>query len=82
MIESQRKQFLDYIAKTKRMSVHTVSAYSGDLFQFTDFFGHPVRDCFSGLQTHTYSGFHGDVAAEWPYTSFGSPEGFQRARLV
>ncbi|MEY3097316.1 MAG: hypothetical protein RLZZ548_1298 [Bacteroidota bacterium] len=37
MIESQRKQFLDYIAKTKRMSVHTVSAYSGDLFQFTDF---------------------------------------------
>ena len=37
MIESQRQQFLDYIAKTKRMSVHTVSAFSGDLFQFTDF---------------------------------------------
>jgi len=28
---------LDYIAKTKRMSVHTVSAYSGDLLQFMDF---------------------------------------------
>ena len=37
MIEAQRIQFLDYIAKTKRMSVHTVSAYSGDLLQFTDF---------------------------------------------
>lgn len=37
MIESQRLQFLDYIAKTKRMSVHTVSAYGGDLLQFTDF---------------------------------------------
>jgi integrase/recombinase XerC len=37
MIEAQRIQFLDYIAKTKRMSVHTVSAYSGDLLQFMDF---------------------------------------------
>lgn len=37
MIEAQRIQFLDYIAKTKRMSVHTVSAYNGDLLQFTDF---------------------------------------------
>ena len=37
MVEAQRIQFLDYIAKTKRMSVHTVSAYSGDLLQFTDF---------------------------------------------
>ena len=37
MIEAQRIQFLDYIAKTKRMSVHTVYAYSGDLLQFTDF---------------------------------------------
>ena len=35
--ESLRNQFLDYIAKTKRMSVHTVSAYSGDLKQFEDF---------------------------------------------
>lgn len=37
MIEAQRVRFLDYIAKTKRMSVHTVAAYGSDLFQFTDF---------------------------------------------
>ena len=36
-MESQRVQFLDYIAKTKRMSVHTVAAYGSDLLQFTDF---------------------------------------------
>jgi len=36
-MEPQRLQFLDYIAKTKRMSVHTVSAYGHDLLQFTDF---------------------------------------------
>lgn len=35
--ESLRNQFLDYIAKTKRMSIHTVSAYTGDLKQFEDF---------------------------------------------
>jgi integrase/recombinase XerC len=37
MMESQRLQFLDYLAKTKRMSVHTVAAYKNDLLQFTDF---------------------------------------------
>jgi integrase/recombinase XerC len=36
-MEPQREQFLDYIAKTKRMSVHTVAAYRNDLLQFTDF---------------------------------------------
>ncbi len=36
-MEAQRLQFLDYIAKTKRMSVHTVAAYGNDLLQFTDF---------------------------------------------
>lgn len=35
--ESLRTEFLDYIAKTKRMSVHTVSAYRIDLMQFEDF---------------------------------------------
>lgn len=36
-METYRQQFLDYIAKTKRMSVHTVTAYGHDLIQFTDF---------------------------------------------
>lgn len=36
-MEPQLEQFLDYIAKTKRMSVHTVAAYRNDLLQFTDF---------------------------------------------
>ena len=35
--ESLRNKFLDYIAKTNRMSVHTVTAYTGDLKQFEDF---------------------------------------------
>ena len=78
MIESQRKQFLDYIAKTKRMSVHTVSAYSGDLFQFTDFLATQYVTALVDCKPIHIRGF----MAEWPYTSFGSPEGFQRARLV
>ncbi|MFM2255964.1 MAG: hypothetical protein RLZZ47_1453 [Bacteroidota bacterium] len=70
MIEAQRIQFLDYIAKTKRMSVHTVSAYSGDLLQFME------------LQSGPCTWFYGDVIGEWTYCPICASQGVECKGLV